>query len=310
MNKKKFIIGSNIIVLNYGLSKIIIVMTLVIYELYFIFPILKNKFVMLKIYIYKRFFHHILVEVNLFGIHSNRGPGSYLKGINGVLPFIWRNCIFISSSYNKNYFNKDLYFFPIPNFKEEQYIKFIKEEIFKKFILGPNFVPMNWNTFPDQKYWYERKFSYLLNLSKGVAVHSKRVIDHLSSRTNTSNNIKKFRIMRPCTNLKPNKIKSFKKREIDILFFEKYADLNRSEQGGKLLNFFKNTSKRLKTIKYGEYNKETMKELANNSKFIIYFSFFDTGAIGLKEIQNYGVIAFSLQKEFIIDNETNNFYVT
>jgi len=51
MNKKKFIIGSNIIVLNYGLSKIIIVMTLVIYELYFIFPILKNKFVMLKIYI-------------------------------------------------------------------------------------------------------------------------------------------------------------------------------------------------------------------------------------------------------------------
>ena len=49
-----------------------------------------------------------------------------------------------------------------------------------------------------------------------------------------------------------------------------------------------------------------MKELANNSKFIIYFSFFDTGAIGLKEIQNYGVIAFSLQKEFIIDNETIN----
>ena len=80
---------------------------------------------------------------------------------------------------------------------------------------------MNWNTFPDQKYWYERKFSYLLNLSKGVAVHSKRVIDHLSSRTNTSNNIKKFRIMRPCTNLKPNKIKSFKKREIDIYYFLK-----------------------------------------------------------------------------------------
>ena len=47
-----------------------------------------------------------------------------------------------------------------------------------------------------------------------------------------------------------------------------------------------------------------LRYLANNSKFIIYFSFYDTGAIGLKEIQNYGVISFSLQKDLIIDNET------
>ena len=46
--------------------------------------------------------------------------------------------------------------------------------------------------------------------------------------------------------------------------------------------------------------------LAEQILVIIYFSFFfffDTGAIELKEIRNYGVIAFSLQKE-IIDNET------
>ena len=306
--KTNILIGSNIIVLNICLSKLIIVIILALYELYFIFPILKNEFTILKIYIYTRFFHHILVEVNISGINSKRGPGSYIKGINQVLPFFWRNCSFISSSYNKKYFQKDLYLFTTPNFNQKQYMKFIKDEIFKKFILGPNFVPMNWNSFPEQKYWYERKFSYLLNLSKGVAVHSERVRDHLSKRTNTSKYIKKFKIMRPCTNLKPYKIKSFQKRKIDILFFEKYADLNRSEQGGKLLNLFKNTSKKLKTIKYGEYNKEMMEELANNSKFIIYFSFFDTGAIGLKEIQNFGVIAFSLQKEFIIDNETS-FYI-
>ena len=36
-----------------------------------------------------------------------------------------------------------------------------------------------------------------------------------------------------------------------------------------------------------------MVELANNSKFIVYFSFFDTGAIDLKEIQNHGVFTFS-----------------
>ena len=303
--RRNIIIGSNIIVLNFGLFKIIIVIILVLYELFFIFPILKKEFVILKIYIYKRFFHHILVEVNISGINSNRGPGNYIRGINQVLPFIWRNCSFISSSYNKKHLQKDLYFFPIPNFKKKQNMNLIKEKIFKKFILGPNFVPMNWNSFPDQNYWYEKNFLYLLNLSKGIVVHSERVRDYLSNRTNASNYLRKFKIIRPCTNLKPYKIKSFKKRKIDILFFEKYADLNRSEQGGKLLNLFKNTSKRLKNIKYGEYNKEIMEDLASNSKFIIYFSFFDTGAIGLKEIQNYGVIAFSLQKEFIIDNETS-----
>ena len=48
-----------------------------------------------------------------------------------------------------------------------------------------------------------------------------------------------------------------------------------------------------------------------NLKFLfeydIYFSFYDTGAIGLKEIQNYGVICFTHQKEFAIDNETSFF---
>ena len=44
--------------------------------------------------------------------------------------------------------------------------------------------------------------------------------------------------------------------------------------------------------------------LASNSKFIIYFSFYDCGPIALKEIQNYGVIIFSHQKEFIISDKT------
>ena len=64
--------------------------------------------------------------------------------------------------------------------------------------------------------------------------------------------------------------------------------------------------------------KNEMDMLANNSKFIIYFSFYDTGAIGLKEIQNYGVFTFTLQKEFVIDKDicfyipelTNEFIMT
>jgi hypothetical protein len=78
--------------------------------------------------------------------------------------------------------------------------------------------------------------------------------------------------------LAPKEVKPFNKRTIDIVLFEKYTELNRR-----------------------------MIKIANNAKFIIYFSFYDTGAIGLKEIQNYGVIAFTHQKEFVISNDTSFF---
>jgi len=113
-------------------------------------------------------------------------------------------------------------------------------------------------------------------------VHSERVRNYLINRTNTFN--------------------------LNILFFEKYQDFNRSQQGEKLLSLLKNSSKIIERLKYGNYTKEKMGYLAINTKFIIYFSFFDTGAIGLKEIQNYGVFTFSHQKELIIHNETG-FYV-
>lgn len=47
-----------------------------------------------------------------------------------------------------------------------------------------------------------------------------------------------------------------------------------------------------------------MEYLANKTNFIIYFSFFDTGTIGLKEIQNYWVFTFSHQRDLIIHNDT------
>ena len=50
-----------------------------------------------------------------------------------------------------------------------------------------------------------------------------------------------------------------------------------------------------------------MEKLSNNSKFIIYFSFFDIGPIGLIEIQNHGVILFTHQKEFVIDKNSSFF---
>jgi len=122
------------------------------------------------------------------------------------------------------------------------------------------------------------------------------------------NNLKKYKIIRPCTYMKPKKVKSFSNRKIDILFFVKFADVNRSKQGEELLSLLKKTSKKIVKIEYGYYTKRIIKKIANDSKFIIYFSFFDTGAIGLKEIQNYGVFAFTHQKDLVIDKETS-FYI-
>ena len=136
-------------------------------------------------------------------------------------------------------------------------------------------------------------------------VHSNRVRNHLARESFTLKMIKKLKIIRPCTNLKPHIIKPFNKRIIDIIFFEKYGDLDRSMQGAHLIELFKNSSLKMQILKYGNYSKIDMINIANDSKFIIYFSFFDTGAIGLKEIQNYGVIAFSHQKDLLIDNYTS-----
>jgi hypothetical protein len=202
----------------------------------------------------------------------------------------------------------DYYYFPFPQIDEFIYNKWLKIKKANKLILGPNFVPISWKRFPVEDIWQEKKFSEILKQVKGIAVHSERVRNHLINRTNTIDLIKKFKIIRPCTNIKPKNITPFFKRKIDILFFEKYQDFNRSQQGVQILKLFYNTSKNIERLKYENYTKEKMEYLANNTKFIIYFSFFDTGAIGLKEIQNYGVYAFSHQKDLIVHKDTG-FYV-
>jgi hypothetical protein len=71
------------------------------------------------------------------------------------------------------------------------------------------------------------------------------------SRTNTTNLFKKFKLIRPCTNIKPKDINPFDKRKIDILFFEKYRNSDHSKQGTQLINLFYNTSKKIERLKYG-----------------------------------------------------------
>lgn len=288
-------------------------------KLYYLIIIL--YFIIIKEYAYYKSFFYILldkikkrksflIEVDVSGSKGIRGPSIFIKGLKELLPYNTSNCIFVAfnNKYSINRNNKSNYFFfPTRNFKEKIYNQWVYEKIVSKLIMGPIFVPTLWNAFPNKNNWYERKFPDIIKQVKGIAVHSIRVRNYLAQRSNTTNLIKKYKIIRSCTNLTPKKIKPFHKRAIDILFFEKYADLDRRKQANQLLEYFNNNIIKIEKIVYGNYTKKVIENLANNSQFIIYFSFYDTGAIGLKEIQNYGVFAFTHQKDFVFNKDTTFF---
>lgn len=106
-------------------------------------------------------------------------------------------------------------------------------------------MPNSWENFPNGDIYQEKRFLEILN--DIIAFHSQRVVNHLINRTNINNSnlFKKFKIILPCTNIKPKNINSFTNRKIDILFFEKYQDLDHSQQGTQLLNLLNNTSKKI-----------------------------------------------------------------
>ena len=152
----------------------------------------------------------ITIEVDISGIIIKRGPGIFIKGIYDILPYNTCNCNFIASKtiYQLNEKRKSNYYFiPVPFFNELIYNKWVNIKKANKLILGPNFVPSFWRRFPNKNIWKEKKFSEILKQVKGIAVHSKRVRNYLSKRTNTTNLYKKYKIIRPCTNIKPKNIK-------------------------------------------------------------------------------------------------------
>ena len=273
-----------------------------LFLLFFIFIIKIYKFI---IYLIKKNKLFILV---IPGCKGTRGPSKFNKGLIEVLPYNTNSCKFINSN-GSFYFNSiiDYFYYSCPPFKQKTYNQLVKTKKARKLILGPNFVPIKWFDFPNKKYWKEKRFPEIIKTIKGIAVHTDRAKIHLANRSKTLNMIKKYINIRQCSNLKPKIIKNFNERSIDILLFEKYIDLDRKKQGKLLLNLLNKTGKKIERIKYGYYNKEIMEKLSNNSKFIIYFSFFDIGPIGLIEIQNHGVILFTHQKELVIDNNSSFF---
>lgn len=288
-----------------------------LFFIFFFFLILIIAFFNYNFLFYYNFFSNskkkpIIIELETFGSRIGEGgPAKFVRGMKELLPYNTSYCKFISSERitpNNGKNKSDYFYLPFPLISESFYEEWVNMTRASNLLLGPCFVPSYWRNFPNKNIWKERRFREILKTIKGVVVHSIRVRNHLSQRSNTTDLIKKYKIVRPCTNLMPKYVNSFDNRTIDILFFEKYPDLDRRKQAIQLLNLFNNSSKKIERIAYGNYTKDIMIELANNSKFIVYFSFFDTGAIGLKEIQNHGVFAFSHQKDLVISKKTS-FYI-
>ena len=138
------------------------------------------------------------------------------------MPYKTKNCKFIPSRKIYPFRGKtktNFYFIPFPHINEKIYTKWISIKEVNKLILGPCFVPSKWRLFPNKKIWKERNFREILKRVKGVAVHSERVRNYLSKRSNSINLHNKFKIIRPCTNIKPNFIKTIVNKEMNYSIF-------------------------------------------------------------------------------------------
>ena len=281
------------------------------YFLIIIIIILVSFIINQILFIYNK--KQILIEVDISkSFLDGEGPIQIVKSLKDILPYETKKCKFIPSNSitpinGKN--KSDYFFLPFPCLAESVYEEWNKIDRSKSLLLGPYFVPTIWNYFPYQGFWNEKRFKEILKTIKGVVVHSKRIRKYLSSKSNTTDLLNKYKFLRPCTDLVPKYIKNFENRTIDIMYYEKFDDLDKRKQSEKLIKYFIKTKLKVERITFVKYrkfnNKKRIMKLANNAKFIIYFSFYDIGGITLKEIQNYGVFCFTHEEDFALNEKTS-----
>jgi hypothetical protein len=177
-------------------------------------------------------------------------------------------------------------------------------------ILGPNVVPGSWATFPNPRSPIESHWSSHLDKIFAYAVHTERVKRHLIGRSRTQALGHKYVLLPQCSgwNLDWNLI-PFSQRRFDILLFEKYADLNRAADGEFLSSLIVRDNLSMVRVRYGRFRRADLELHARQSRFLIYFSFYDAGPIALLEMQNFGAYSFCLQPE-LVDNATGSFIPT
>lgn len=186
--------------------------------------------------------------------------------------------------------------------------------LFKNTVYGPMVSPKKWTKFPMAN-TYERNWTdYIKNIFSYV-VQSKRVKIFLLNKSRKEKNIhNKYIISHGCMliNEKYNILK-WNLRKYDILVYVKFADINKQKELNMLIRFLK-SSYSIKIIRYGNHTKKSLLFYANNSKMVIYFSYYDCWPSSLMEMESMGAIPIVEQCEFInkygycIDNIASNLY--
>lgn len=171
-------------------------------------------------------------------------------------------------------------------------------ELFSRVIYGPNVTPLRWYTSLNNT--YEQFWCKVMSNIYGYISHSNRVKYQIMKNTKCNLYNYKYFILRPCIqlNLDINKIKNYNERIIDFLIYTKFSDENRKLEEKILISYLKKNYT-IEVVKYGNHTKESLLNLSNNSKYVIYFSFYDTGALSLLEMRLMGVWPISHQIELI-----------
>lgn len=188
-------------------------------------------------------------------------------------------------------------------FERSDFLVFIKNStydyLFKRILYGPIVTPLNWFNMPRNN-TYEKYWCLVMNKIYAFVTHSNRVKKHIIKRTNCYSYIYKYIILKPCIEIESKNLytKEYFERFIDFLVYIKYADQNRKKDQTILINYLKKRYN-IEIVKYGNHTKQSLLNLASKSKFVIYYSFYDTGALSLLEMKMMGVWPISHQQEFI-----------
>lgn len=168
------------------------------------------------------------------------------------------------------------------------------------FLLGPTYSPIRYFDFP-KKDTYEENWTDIVK-QNFIISHSERVINYMMSRTNSEEQRKRYIIVPACIQVEDKTdIIPYENRTIDVLFYRKFADESHPQESTLILDQLK-AKYNVVYVKYTRFRRHKLLKLAQNTKVILYYSFYDTGAIALKEIQEFGAFALSLQSDLIDDN--------
>lgn len=248
----------------------------------------------------------------IFPIIGKHGPATLAKSYREVIKSFSKNKYMlkyynfnikshVSLEYYINYANKTyniIWFMFSDYFSELVNNKYL--QVYKNTVYGPMVSPRKWFLFP-QNGTYEVHWSSCVSKLLAYVVQSKRVKNHLIKHSTKINNIEnKYIVSHGCINpYYSYSVLTWHERSIDILIYVKFADINKEKELQYLIKNLIISNFTVKIIRYGNHTRESLYYYSNNSKILIYFSYYDCWPSSLMEMQNQGIYPIVHQCEFI-----------